>query len=83
MVIMTTKLDAYKQKIAERGLTLLGFDGRTLNLQYDPREDRGASGAVSGDEILHFAINTMTDLPGDGDLFPGINRVNINLGMDL
>jgi hypothetical protein len=80
---MENNLDAYRQKIAERGLTVLGFDGYTLNLAYDVTEDRAAAGPVSGDEINRFAVNALNDLPGDGDPFRGIRRVSTNFGLDL
>lgn len=71
-------LEAYKKRLAERGLVLLGFDGKTLRLGYDMRADkamRQENRAVSGDEINRFAIECM-NIEAEGELFPGIEVVS-------
>lgn len=81
-----TALEAYKQRIAERGLRFLGFDGYSVSLSYDVRADGVANQPppqmVSGDEINRFAIEAMNGLPG-GEVFPGVRRVVTHWGLDL
>lgn len=73
-------LEAYKQRLGQRGLVVLGFDGDTLSLGYDMRGDQAAREErrpVGIDELNNLAIDAMREIESDGsgELFPGIRLV--------
>lgn len=55
---------SYAARLAERGLTIKSFDGRTLKLTYkpaaDPRFQEGKP--VSGDELTTYAKSVLAPL---------------------
>ncbi len=70
------RLTAYTARLATRGLSIVGFDGHTLQLRYDPHTDVELPGGVGevGD-LSGFAIEALNEFPGP-ELFPGIRSVD-------
>jgi hypothetical protein len=69
--------DAYTGKLAERGLEIHSFDGNTLRLNYNPAagsriEDGHGS---DGNELVQYARKSLDELPGAGNMFPGLEIV--------
>jgi hypothetical protein len=72
--------DAYTARLAERGLEIHSFDGRTLTLRYNPGADSLIDLGQGADEseLVEYARNSMADLPQATLMFPGLDRIVVN-----
>jgi len=69
-------LVAYRDALATHGLTIAGFNGHTLRLQYDPAAD--AQPGADFASLASFAIVELDridqQLPPEPELFPGVQQ---------
>ena len=73
-----TKLTAL---LAERGLTISSFDGKTLVVHYDAEGDseveRGH--AVDAASLSRYVQDVIAQYPGSETMFPGLVDVDVEL----
>jgi hypothetical protein len=74
--------DAYTAKLAERGLEIHSFDGSTLKLNYNPAADEQVQDGerIDENELVQYARSSLTELPGAGNMFPGLDKIVVDFG---
>lgn len=72
--------DAYTAKLAARGLEIHSFDGSTLKLNYNPAADEQVQDGerIDENELVQYARSSLTELPGAGNMFPGLNEIVVD-----
>ncbi|HEX4013348.1 MAG TPA: hypothetical protein VHX17_05575 [Candidatus Cybelea sp.] len=67
--------------LAERGLTLTSFDGKTLFVQYDPPGDSEVQKGhgVDAGSLSRYVQDVIAVHPGSETMFPGLVDVEVEL----
>ncbi len=69
----------YVDHLANRGLEIFVFDGRTLVLGYDQNQDVRSQRAAAADhsELISYAFDLLEQLPKAARMFPGLTEIEI------
>lgn len=68
--------------LAERGLVMNSFDGRTLKLGYNAAADHQVEQgkAITGEDLAAYARRVLADQPEATRMFPGLERIEVDFG---